>query len=127
MIGIKPRKFVTLMCALATASGCSIPSEYVRADGVVVVEMLQPGLFRIGKTTYTAESLEVAMQLSRASARFQAVDLYVPRDILRAEWHPCQSIAVAMEKSQRPWHYFSWVPGQPETLTPTECEFVVPA
>jgi hypothetical protein len=116
---------VSLVFAICLLAGCSIPSEFIHSDGVLTVEMTGKDMYRIGNYRYTTGSLEVAMQLLSRSTAFKSVDLYIPSEIAHQPELPCQFIAIAIEKSRRPWTFYTWTPGHPETMVPTECEYAV--
>ena len=104
---------------------CSIPAEYVRSDGTLVVELVSHQVFRVKDHQYTTSNLGIALaQLSR-SKTFQRVELYIPSKMLRKSRFSCQDYALAISASKREWVFYEWTPGHPETRVQTTCDFAV--
>lgn len=106
-------------------TGCSIPVEFVRPDGTLVVELIGHQTFRVGDHVYTTSNLEVALHRLSKSSTFRRVELYIPTQILHQAGFSCQDYAVAIVASGREWQFYEWTPGQLQTRVPTKCDFAV--
>ena len=116
---------IRVVLSMLILGGCSVPSEFIRSDGSLSIEVTGPRAFRIGSYRYTVNTLEVAMQVLSGSSAFKTVELYIPAEIASRANFSCQEYVVAMMESRREWKFYVWTPGHPETLVPTECPYVI--
>ena len=116
---------VCLVAIVLFLTACSIPPEFIRADGVLVVEVTGHETFRVGDHMYTTGALEVAMERLSKSPALKRVELYIPSKMAHQTGFSCQSYAVAILASGKEWQFYEWTPGQPETKAPTKCDYAV--
>jgi hypothetical protein len=122
-------RFVVLVVILFTfMSGCSIPKEGIRPDGVVVIDLVAQKTFRVAGHLFFESDLEVALERTDYP-EVQNFELRIPYSMLKANdgRNGCGNLAQVMIAAHRPWKAFAWVPNDETTLKEIFCDTVVVA
>ena len=104
------RLLLSAVVFVVALSGCSIPRESVRPDGVVIIDLVGPRTFRIGTRIFSESDLEVAFQISANRSEIGRFELRIPRPMLTAKdgRDGCGNLAQVMAAARKPWKAFAW-------------------
>lgn len=123
------RLLLSAVMFVVALSGCSIPRESIRSDGVVTIDLVGPRMFRIGNHLFFESDLEVAFQISANRSKIERFELRIPSSMLTAKdgRDGCGNLAQVMVAARKPWKAFAWDRNDESTLREIYCDVIVVA
>jgi len=118
---------VLCICAMLLMA-CGIPKEGIRPGGVVVVEVIGKGTFRVGGRLFFSDDLKDALR-RLGTEEASTVEVLIPSGLLKDDkGESCAKLmqtAAGDGDSVLVWRYFSWVPHDKRTKKEVPCNVAV--
>jgi len=113
--------------ASALIAGCGISKDAIRPGGVVVIEIVSPGAFKVEHQLFTTESLGFALRRINGSSDVKTLEIRIPASLLKNDnGVTCGRLAsVVTEAAGKQRNFFEWTDNDESTKRPIPCELVV--
>jgi hypothetical protein len=120
-------RLYTLLVTSMLLAGCVISTRAIRPDGVLVVEILKPGVFLVDKQVYYESAMWFSLSRLQRSPDFKAVEVRIPSSLLQKNDNgaSCGQLAAVVASTAKEWRFYEWTPNDESTKKPILCDVAV--
>ena len=116
-----------VLVASVLMAGCGISKEAIRPGGVVVIEMVSPGAFKVGRQRFTTDSLGFALRRLKDSSDVKTLEVRIPAQFLKNDnGVTCGKLAsVVTNADGKQYEFYEWTSNDESTKKAVRCDIVV--